>query len=74
MALATIKTIEDYKNFDFKDGQVFTFGALTYSVVDINGQLWTKDKDGYGGELKVDGMHDTFKCAIECKQTIQQVK
>jgi hypothetical protein len=72
--LATIKTIEDYKNFDFKDGQVFTFGVLTYSVVDIDGQLWTKGSDGHGGELKVDGMQDTFKWAIECKQTIQQVK
>lgn len=74
MSLATINTIEAYNEFDFLSGQVFQGGVLTYTVVMVDNQLWTKDQDGYGGELKVEGKHDSFKHILECGLPLIQIK
>jgi hypothetical protein len=74
MTLSIINTIKEYENFNFKVDQVFKIGVLEYTVVDINGQLWIKNQDGYGSELKLKGTTDSFKWAIECNQSLVQIK
>jgi hypothetical protein len=74
MKLVTITTIQEYNDFEFKEGQSFKIGVLEYSIINKNGQLWTKDQDGYGGELKLKNTSDSFKWAIECKVPLIQIK
>lgn len=40
----------------------------------ISGQLWTKDKNGYGGKLKVKGQHDSFQFILENGYSLIQIK
>ena len=74
MAIATISNTEEYNAFTFKEGQVFEAGELKFEVININGKLGVKDRERYGGEIKVDGQQDAFQWVLECGYTLTQVK